>query len=107
MDLRQLSAFRNQRIFAVDANSFFARPGPRVVEGAEILAHLIHPELFEDSSLTNDHEGIFKKVDVGLLQGELNTPDDYYIENGFMVFTGSYLTRRGYCCDSGCRHCPY
>jgi len=42
-----------------------------------------------------------------LLQGEMKTPDDYYLENGFMVFTGSYLTRRGYCCDSGCRHCPY
>jgi hypothetical protein len=24
-----------------------------------------------------------------------------------MVFTGSYLQRRGYCCNSGCRHCPY
>src|SRR4030095_11713941 len=46
MNLLPLSAFQNQRIFAVDANSFFARPGPRVVEGAEILAHLIHPELF-------------------------------------------------------------
>jgi len=107
VDLRQLSAFQNQRIFAVDANSFFARPGPRVVEGAEILAHLIHPELFQDSSLSNNHEGIFKKVDADLLQGEMKTPDDYYLENGFMVFTGSYLTRRGYCCDSGCRHCPY
>jgi hypothetical protein len=24
-----------------------------------------------------------------------------------MVFTSSYLQRRGYCCDSGCRNCPY
>ena len=32
---------------------------------------------------------------------------DYYLEGGFMVFTASYLARRGYCCDSGCRHCPY
>jgi iron complex transport system substrate-binding protein len=31
----------------VDANSYFARPGPRVVEGTELLAHLLHPELFE------------------------------------------------------------
>jgi hypothetical protein len=23
------------------------------------------------------------------------------------VLTSSYLTRRGYCCGSGCRHCPY
>ncbi len=32
------------RVYAVDANSYFARPGPRVVEGVELLAHLIHPE---------------------------------------------------------------
>jgi iron complex transport system substrate-binding protein len=30
----------------VDASSYFARPGPRVVEGTELLAHLIHPEIF-------------------------------------------------------------
>src|SRR5438094_589939 len=29
------------------ANAYFARPGPRVVDGVELLAHLIHPELFE------------------------------------------------------------
>ncbi len=32
---------------------------------------------------------------------------DYYIENGFIVFTAAYLLKRGYCCESGCRHCPY
>lgn len=43
----ELPAVRNQRVYAVDANSYFARPGPRVVEGTELLAHLIHPELFD------------------------------------------------------------
>jgi Family of unknown function (DUF5522) len=32
---------------------------------------------------------------------------DYYVENGFAVFTAHYLRNRGYCCESGCRHCPY
>lgn len=32
---------------------------------------------------------------------------DYYVESGFMVFTSQFLSRRGYCCESGCRHCPY
>ncbi|MGB9179293.1 MAG: cobalamin-binding protein [Pyrinomonadaceae bacterium] len=41
-----LPAVREGRVFAVDANSYFARPGPRVVEGTELLAHLIHPQLF-------------------------------------------------------------
>ena len=32
---------------------------------------------------------------------------DYYVENGLFVFTAHFLQRRGYCCESGCRHCPY
>ena len=32
-------------IYAVDANAYFARPGPRVAEGIELLAHLFHPDL--------------------------------------------------------------
>ena len=40
--------------------------------------------------------------------GEPLTEDvDYYIENGLYVFTEHYLLKRGYCCQSGCRHCPY
>lgn len=39
-------AVRQGRVYAVDANSYFARPGPRVVDGTELLAHLIHPDLF-------------------------------------------------------------
>jgi iron complex transport system substrate-binding protein len=41
-----LPAVVGGRVFAVDANSYFARPGPRVVDGTELLAHLIHPQLF-------------------------------------------------------------
>jgi iron complex transport system substrate-binding protein len=41
-----LPAVRDGRVYAVDANSYFARPGPRVVEGTELLAHLLHPSLF-------------------------------------------------------------
>jgi hypothetical protein len=32
---------------------------------------------------------------------------DYYLENGLLVFTAYYLNKRGYCCKSGCRHCPF
>jgi iron complex transport system substrate-binding protein len=42
-----LPAVKRNRVYAVDANSYFARPGPRVVEGTELLAHLLHPDLFE------------------------------------------------------------
>jgi iron complex transport system substrate-binding protein len=42
----ELPAVRNDRVYAVDANSYFARPSLRVVDGTELLAHLIHPDLF-------------------------------------------------------------
>lgn len=32
---------------------------------------------------------------------------DYYLTEGRVVFTAKYLTERGYCCGSGCTHCPY
>lgn len=35
------------RVVAVDANAYFARPGPRVSEGVELLAHLIQPERYQ------------------------------------------------------------
>ncbi len=33
--------------------------------------------------------------------------EDYYLDQGLMVLTARYHLRRGYCCDQGCRHCPY
>jgi iron complex transport system substrate-binding protein len=44
---RGLPAVKTGRVYAVDANAYFARPGPRLVDGVELLAHLAHPELFE------------------------------------------------------------
>jgi iron complex transport system substrate-binding protein len=41
-----LPAAQNGRVYAVDANAYFARPGPRVVDGAELMAHLLHPGRF-------------------------------------------------------------
>ena len=38
---------------------------------------------------------------------ELIEGRDYYLEGPNMVFTADFLQRRGYCCESGCRHCPY
>jgi iron complex transport system substrate-binding protein len=43
---KELPAVRRSKVYAVDASSYFARPGPRVIQGTELLAHLIHPELF-------------------------------------------------------------
>ena len=52
-----LPAVRNGRVYAVDANSYFARPGPRVVEGAELLARVIHPEIQQGPASTTSEHG--------------------------------------------------
>jgi len=41
------------------------------------------------------------------LQPRVLEPEDYYFEGPYMVFTAAYHLKRGYCCGSGCRHCPY
>lgn len=43
---RALRAVRGGRVHVVDGNQFFNRPGPRLIESAEIAAAIIHPELF-------------------------------------------------------------
>jgi iron complex transport system substrate-binding protein len=43
---RRLTAVQKGRVYPVDANAYFSRPGPRLADGVEILAHLLHPELF-------------------------------------------------------------
>jgi hypothetical protein len=35
------------------------------------------------------------------------TAEDFYYEGPYIVFTAAYLLKRGYCCNSNCRHCPY
>jgi uncharacterized protein DUF5522 len=39
----------------------------------------------------------------------LRTAADTYVDprSGLVVLTAGYLARRGFCCGSGCRHCPY
>ena len=37
----------------------------------------------------------------------LQPGDFYYTPEGYLVFTEQYHRRRGFCCGSGCRHCPW
>jgi len=48
-----LPAVRSGEVWATDATSYFSRPGPRVVDGVEILARILHPEVFGPP--TEDH----------------------------------------------------
>lgn len=46
-DWPRLKAVQNQRVYAADGNSYFNRPGPRLVESLEIVAEVVHPEIFQ------------------------------------------------------------
>jgi iron complex transport system substrate-binding protein len=42
---RELRSLGARRIVAVDASAYFSRPGPRLLDGLELLAHILHPEI--------------------------------------------------------------
>ena len=50
-----LPAVKNNQVWATDATSYFSRPGPRVVDGVEILARILHPGIF---GAPNDSQAI-------------------------------------------------
>jgi iron complex transport system substrate-binding protein len=52
---RELPAVRNNQVWAMDASAYFSRPAPRVVDGAEILAKVFHPQIFGEP---NEREAI-------------------------------------------------
>ena len=45
---RELPAVQNRRVYLVNGSDYFSRPGPRLVDSLEIMASIIHPELFAD-----------------------------------------------------------
>src|SRR5713101_4781463 len=60
----KIPAFQSSNIYAVNASAFFSRPGPRVVDGLELLAHIIHPGLFPEFYRPQD----VRKVDLDFLK---------------------------------------
>lgn len=51
---QDLPAARRGRVWAVDGSSYFNRPGPRLVTGLEILAHILHPDIFPHAPSPKD-----------------------------------------------------
>ena len=43
----------------------------------------------------------------GIDESHIDMAEYYYFEKGNVVFTAAYHRKRGYCCGSGCRHCPF
>jgi iron complex transport system substrate-binding protein len=55
----RVPAIQQSQIYATDSSSYFARPGPRIVDSLEILAHIIHPDIFPPRNAPN----AFRRVD--------------------------------------------
>jgi iron complex transport system substrate-binding protein len=55
-----LDAVQKKEVYAVDANSYFSKPGPRIAVGLEILARIINPADFKDLDLPSDS---YKKIE--------------------------------------------
>ena len=56
---KSLDAVKNNKVYAVNANEYFSKPGPRTVTGLEILAKIIHPEIFSGLKIPDDS---FQKI---------------------------------------------
>jgi len=56
---KKLQAVRNNTVYAVNANEYFSKPGPRTITGLEILAKIIHTETFADIKTPNES---FEKI---------------------------------------------
>lgn len=55
---QDIPAVRTGRVYSLDANSYFSRPGPRLVTGVEILAKLLHPGI----EVSNEAEAATRPV---------------------------------------------
>jgi iron complex transport system substrate-binding protein len=66
-EIRDVPALRTGAVFATDSSSYFARPGPRIVESLEILASIVHPELFSAPQLPNAFCRVTVREEAGAL----------------------------------------
>jgi iron complex transport system substrate-binding protein len=61
---KSLQAVKNGNVYAVDANAYFSKPGPRTVVGLEIIAKILHPDA---SRQVRVPKGSYKKINAKLL----------------------------------------
>mmetsp|Transcript_41893 Transcript_41893/g.98170 ORF Transcript_41893/g.98170 Transcript_41893/m.98170 type:complete len:403 (-) Transcript_41893:313-1521(-) len=118
---QSLRAVKAGRVALVDGDAMFNRPGPRLVDAFEWLATVLHdqpghPSDFPVEWLSPPKEGrkeettAFQLAEIeeahraAVVTGAMQYVDP---KTGYTVFTQLKAIARGYCCGSGCRHCPY
>jgi len=120
--VRKLRGVREGSAICVDGDAMFNRPGPRLVDALEWLASWVYPDVpaiaalrppnFPDApwpaatpaKRVRDIEDYVEIHRQAVAQGKVTYDDP---ENGYTVFSEVYMLQRGWCCGSGCRHCPY
>ena len=66
------------------------------------------PACLKDAIQVKLNKSITSKTLTPIGKAEMIENEDYYInENGLWVLTSEYHLKRGYCCENGCKHCPY
>lgn len=107
----ELRAVRDGKVALADGNRYFNRSGTTIVQTVEILAEILH-------SYPNGHWGNAWVSYAGRRDAPSVTElharacarrQPTYVDPAtrYDVFTADFLRQRGYCCGSGCRHCPY
>ena len=106
-----LRAVRQGKVALADGNLYFNRSGTTIVQTVEILAEILHgyPSGHFGKAWVN-YAGRVQKPSIAALHAQACArSQDTYVDPAtrYDVFTADFLRRRGYCCGSGCRHCPY
>ena len=107
----ELRAVREGRVELADGNAYFNRSGMTVGDTAEIIAEIVHGvgyAHYQDAWLRLDDKAAEPTI-AALHAQACRGGDATYRDpaSGFDVLTADFLRRRGQCCSSGCRHCPY
>jgi len=106
-----LRAVKHGKVVLADGNKYFNRSGTTIVQTVEILAEILHgyPAGHWGKAWVT-YAGHCGKPAVTELHARAcarNQPTYVDPMTGYDVFTANFLRQRGYCCGSGCRHCPY
>jgi iron complex transport system substrate-binding protein len=106
-----LRAVRQGKVAWADGNKYFNRSGTTIVDTVGILAEILHgyPAGLRGKAWISDTQlresVLIERLHELACKRGLPTYRDPL--TGYEVFTAAYLRNRGYCCGSGCRHCPY
>lgn len=84
--------------------AFSLEKGKEKVAVAVIKQSVSHCQLTATATATATVFATFARMS---LLSELDKDDYYFSPEGYVVFTAKYLLKRGYCCQNGCKHCPY